>query len=88
MKDPLTGLPIDSASTTFTGDGGLYLVSVGSGFDIFNKQEKRKAYMEEKLSFGINAGYLFGRNDYSSRRRLINDTVDYQQGIFETRMFA
>ena len=85
LKDPLTGLPIDSASTTFTGDGGLYLVSLGSGFDIFNKQEKRKAYMEEKLSFGINAGYLFGRNDYSSRRRLINDTVDYQQGNFETR---
>lgn len=85
LKDPLTGLPIDSASTSFTGDGGLYLISLGSGFDIFNRSKASKAYMEEKLSFGINAGYLFGKKDYSSKRTFINDTVEYQQGNFETR---
>lgn len=81
LFDPLTGFPIDSASTLFTGDGGAYLASFGTGFALFRGE---KHGMEKKLSVGLNTGYLFGRKDYSSRRTLINDTVSYNQANFET----
>ncbi len=68
---------IDSALTRFEGDGGSYLASVGTGFSIFKK--KRFDYLEEKLSIGVNAGYLFGRKNYSTKRTFINDTVEYKQ---------
>ncbi len=83
LKDPLTGLPIDSAITRFEGTGGAYLVSIGTGFSLFTKQKANG--MEEKLSVGINAGYLFGKKDYSTKRSFINDTVDYYQANFETK---
>ncbi len=82
LFDPNTGLPIDSAITRFQGDGGTYLASFGTGFSVFTRE---KHAMEEKLSFGITAGYLFGRKDYSTRRSLLNDTVDYFQANYETR---
>lgn len=83
LKDPQTGQPIDSALTRYEGDGGSYLASLGTGFALFSK---KKAYgMEEKLSAGLNAGYLFGKKDYSSKRSLINDTVIYYQGNFQNR---
>jgi hypothetical protein len=72
LKDPITGLPIDSASTRFEGDGGTYLASLGTGFKIKN------------LSLGINVGYMFGKKDYKSKRSFINDTVNYYQANFET----
>lgn len=84
LKDPNTGLPIDSSMTRFEGDGGTYLASLGTGFSIFRKERANKT-MEEKLSVGINAGYLFGKKDYSTRRSLINDSVNYYQGNFETK---
>jgi hypothetical protein len=86
LFDPLTGLLIDSSVTTFDGNGGSYLASFGTGFSLFTKT--RPNAMEEKLSFGINAGYLFGKKDYSSRRSLFNvikDTVDYYQANYETK---
>lgn len=83
LIDPVTGLPIDSAITRFEGDGGAYLASVGTGFSLFRKE--RANGMEDKLSFGLNAGYLFGKKDYSTKRSLINDTVDYYQANFETQ---
>lgn len=82
LIDPVTGLPIDSAITRFEGNGGSYLASVGTGFSLFTKQ--RPNGFEQKLSFGLNAGYLFGKKDYSTKRSLINDTVDYYQANFET----
>ncbi len=82
LKDPNTGLPIDSAVTLYTGEGGAYLVSAGTGFSIFNKMKKDG---EEKLSIGITAGYLFGEKDYTTKRTLFNDTVDYNQAKYETR---
>ncbi|MCX6318191.1 MAG: hypothetical protein NTW29_12930 [Bacteroidetes bacterium] len=87
LKDPLTGLPIDSAYTTFTGDGGSYLVSMGTGFSVFSKvyTDSAKNGMEEKLSIGFNAGYMFGKKDYSTRRSLINDTVEYNSANYETK---
>lgn len=87
LKDPLTGLPIDSANTTFTGDGGSYLVTLGAGVAVFSKvytDEKRKG-LEEKLSIGFNAGYLFGKKDYSTRRTLVNDSVEYYAANYETK---
>ena len=60
-----TGEPIDSIYTEFTGTGGTYLPTLGTGFAIRN------------FSVGINGGYLFGQKEYSTRRRFINDTVDY-----------
>jgi hypothetical protein len=82
LKDPLTGLPIDSAVTRFEGDGGSYLASIGTGFSLF-KREKHK--MEEKLSVGINGGYLFGEKNYNTRRTFINDTVEYAQANYESK---
>jgi hypothetical protein len=82
LKDPLTGLPIDSAITRYEGTGGAYLISLGSGFNLFRKV--RADGMEEKLSFGINAGYLFGKKDYSTKRSFINDSVPYYQANYET----
>jgi hypothetical protein len=83
LKDPITGVPIDSALTRFTGDGGSYLASVGTGFAIFHKE--RADFREEKLSIGLNAGYFFGKKDYSTRRTLLNDTVTYYQANYETK---
>ncbi|HVG41683.1 MAG TPA: hypothetical protein VM888_08730 [Chitinophagaceae bacterium] len=65
LFDPRTGLGIDSAFTEFTGDGGSYLPSIGTGFAIKN------------FSAGVNVGYLFGRKAASTRRSLFNDTVTY-----------
>ena len=83
LKDPNTGLPIDSARTSYTGTGGSYIASVGTGFAVFEKD--RGNGMTEKLSFGVNAGYYFGAKDYSSRRSLLNDTIDYYQANYETK---
>ncbi|MDZ4793070.1 MAG: hypothetical protein SGI83_02225 [Bacteroidota bacterium] len=82
LVDPLTGLPIDSATTSYKGQGGSYLASVGTGFSLFTKKTK---HGEQKLSVGINGGYYFGGKDYSTRRTFINDTVDYYQANYETK---
>jgi len=83
LKDPLTGDPIDSANTRFEGNGGSYLASVGTGFSIYEKVYPD--YREKKLSVGINAGYLFGSKDYSTKRDLVNDTVAYYNANYETK---
>jgi hypothetical protein len=72
LTDPNTQLPIDSALTQYSGDGGAYLASIGTGFKI------------GKLSLGVNGGYLFGKKDYKTTRTFINDTVEYQSANFET----
>jgi hypothetical protein len=82
LKDPGTGLPIDSATTSYKGVGGAYLASVGTGFSLFHKTTAKG---EQKLSVGINGGYFFGGKDYSTRRTLINDSVDYYQANYETK---
>ena len=83
LFDPNTNQPIDSAYTEYNGDGGSYLPNVGTGFKLFSKQKGglEKSY----LAVGLNAGYLFGKKDYSTRRSLINDTVEYYRGNFENR---
>lgn len=56
---------IDSAVTQFTGTGGSFLPSIGTGFGTNN------------LRFGVNVGYLFGKKEITTRRVFINDTLDY-----------
>ena len=73
---------IDSSLTRFEGDGGSYLASIGTGFSLFKKE---KHGLEEKLSVGINGGYLFGEKNYSTKRTLINDTVEYQAANYESK---
>ena len=73
LVDPFTGLPIDSAVTYFNGEGGAFLVNTGTGYAINN------------FSFGINVGYLFGKKDYSSKRLLINDSVEYNRSNHQSK---
>jgi len=75
---------IERAITRYEGTGGAYLVSVGTGFSLFNNI-KFGGKAIQRLSAGLNAGYLFGKKDYSTRRSLINDTVVFYQGNFQTR---
>ena len=78
LYDPNSGLPIDSSVTLNQGDGGSYLAAVGIGHR-FMLSEK------QNISFGGNVGYMFGKKDYSARRTLINDTVQYNSGNFQTK---
>lgn len=83
LKDPVTGSPIDSAVTRYQGDGGSYLASFGTGIALFSREKKNG--LQEKLSVGINAGYYFGKKDYSTKRSLLNDTVSYYQANYQTK---
>jgi hypothetical protein len=78
LTDPNSGLPIDTALTLNEGDGGSYLASVGIGkrFILNNTNS---------LSIGVNGGYLFGKQDYSTRRSIFNDSLSYTSGNFQTK---
>jgi len=73
LIDPQTQLPIDTAQTLFSGDGGVFLPTIGTGYKIKN------------FSFGVNIGYMFGKKNYSTKRGIINDTVQYLLSNHETR---
>lgn len=73
LTDPNTGIPIDSTITEFSGDGGTFLASAGTGFAIKN------------LSVGINFGYLFGKKEYTTKRDFINDSVLYNSSKHDTK---
>lgn len=77
LVDPNSGLPIDSAITSNEGDGGSYLASVGIGHRI-------SLGGGQSLSFGMNGGYLFGKQDYSNRRSIFNDSLTYNSGNFQS----
>jgi hypothetical protein len=64
---------VDSIYTLQEGTGGVNQVFVGTGIKIKN------------LSFGINAGYMFGNKNYSRRREFINDTVTYAKANLEDK---
>jgi hypothetical protein len=64
---------IDSVQTLFTGDGGSYLFNLGTGVAIKN------------FSIGVNAGYLFGKKDFSTRRYFLNDSVIYSASNHQTK---
>lgn len=77
LIDPITSLPIDSAVTLNEGDGGSYLASAGVG--------RRFLFDKQSLSIGLNVGYMFGKKDYSTRRAIINDSLTYNAGNFQTK---
>ena len=79
LFDPNTGNYIDTALTLNEGNGGSYLASLGLGQRI--QFSKTKIH---SLSIGVNGGYMFGKQDYSVRRSLFNDTVTYTSGNFQT----
>jgi hypothetical protein len=62
-NERLTG--IDSLNTMYQGDGGINQANIGTGFKYKN------------LSIGINAGYMFGSKDYSTKLTFINDSTFY-----------
>ncbi|MBK7562096.1 MAG: hypothetical protein IPI68_11420 [Chitinophagaceae bacterium] len=75
LKDPITGLPIDSASTRFEGEWRGIPGIDGNRVQYISAVKSR--WPEEKLSVGLNVAYLFGSKDYNTKRSLINDTVSY-----------
>ena len=83
INDPITGQPIDSAYTENNGDGGSYLASIGTGFTVFRKLSS--GIETQNLSLGVNTGYFWGKKDYSTRITLLNDSIDYYRGNFQTR---
>ena len=56
---------VDSLGTIYEGSGGLNEVNTGAGIRF------------KKLSLGFNAGYSFGKKDYSTQLTFLNDTVHY-----------
>jgi len=68
LIDPDTNLPIDTALTLNEGEGGSYLASGGIG-------HKFNLGTHHALSLGINVGYLFGNQEYNTRRSLYNSAI-------------
>lgn len=64
---------IDSIANLYEGTGGLNEAFLGTGVTI------------KSLSFGVNAGYIFGNKNYSTRTMFINDTVNYQSSNSQTQ---
>ncbi len=58
---------IDSAITSYSGNGGSYKGQIGT------------AYRKGNFSFGINSGYFFGRKTTTTEVELINDSILYFQ---------
>jgi hypothetical protein len=73
LFDPNSGQPIDSALTEFSGNGGTYLASFGTGVAIKN------------FSIGGTFGYLFGNKEYATKRALRNDSVTYNNANHTTK---
>ena len=75
LFDPITGKFIDSALTRFEGNGGAYLPTIGTGYAFGN------------LSIGASIGYLFGTKDVTTKRTLLNDSVNYQVSNYASRAY-
>lgn len=64
---------IDSLNTLYEGNGGVNQAGLGTAFKYKN------------FSIGINAGYMFGSKDYSTKLKLINDSTFYYQTNSENK---
>ena len=64
---------IDSLNTLYEGSGGVNQVHLGTGIKFKN------------LSIGINAGYMFGSKDYSTKLTFINDSTYYYMSNSENK---
>ena len=61
----LQGQGVDSIRTTYNGNGGLNEINTGAGLRIRN------------LSIGFNMGFAFGKKEYSTDLKFINDSAFY-----------
>jgi hypothetical protein len=84
LFDPIFNTPIDSSYTQYEGEGGSYLASAGSGYKLIEKRNI-DGQVIKSLSIGFSAGYLFGKKDNSTRRTLLNDTVEYYRANYQTK---
>jgi hypothetical protein len=68
-------VPIDSFNVLneYSGDGGTFLASAGTGYAIKN------------FSLGFNLGYLFGKKQYSTKKAFINDSIEFQNSNYTTQ---
>ena len=64
---------IDSLNTLYEGSGGVNQVFIGTGYRVKN------------LYMGINAGYMFGNKDYSTKLEFINDSVIYYKANYQNK---
>jgi hypothetical protein len=64
---------IDSISTLYEGSGGANKAFIGTGFKI------------KGLSLGFNMGYIFGQQEVSSERSIINDSVAYFPARYDSK---
>jgi hypothetical protein len=60
-----TGQDVDSIFTQYTGSGGSFLPTIGTGFGSNN------------FRVGANIGYLFGKKELTTRRGFLNDSIQY-----------
>lgn len=75
LRDGTNGHIIDSAITQYTGNGGTFLPNIGTGFAIKN------------FSIGVNAGYLFGRKEFTTRVSPFDDTTVYNFANYTNSSF-
>lgn len=66
------GNSIDSAFTQFTGTGGSFLPTIGTGFGT------------NHFRLGVNVGYLFGKKEVTTHRGFINDSIEYAAANYTT----
>lgn len=66
------GTSIDSAYTQYSGSGGSFLPSIGTGFGTNN------------FRIGANVGYLFGKKEVITHRGFLNDSVQYAAANYTT----
>lgn len=64
LKAP-NGTLIDSAFTEYSGSGGSFLPTIGTGFG------------SNHFRIGVNVGYLFGKKELITRRGFLNDTTSF-----------
>ena len=75
LNDPITGNFIDSAISSFEGNGGAFLPTFGTGYSFRN------------LSIGASIGYSFGKKDVTTKRILLNDDANYQASSYASRAY-
>ncbi|MFL5787310.1 MAG: hypothetical protein ACJ748_04610 [Flavisolibacter sp.] len=81
LHDPNTGNVIDSANTQYTGSGGSYLPTIGTGFAFDLSQNNH-------VSFGFNIGYLFGKRETVTNRAIIDSIVYHPSNYSTTTSFG
>lgn len=64
IQSPTTG-DIDSAFTQYSGTGGSFLPTIGTGFGSGN------------FRIGVNVGYLFGKKELTRRLGFLSDSIQY-----------